>query len=110
MYSLEGHEDREKLTHRQLAGAVQALDLVYPVADVVQQLVKPFFADDLLGSVENMGSQPSTNGTVKGDGWFQFSFQEAEQPEHPYGQEETSFGEGTYRSHWAVGGRCLKLP
>jgi formylglycine-generating enzyme required for sulfatase activity len=70
----------------------------------------PYGHADLLGSVENMGSQPATGGGVKGDGWFQFSFQEAEQPTHPYGQQIVGFGSGDYRPHWAVGARCVKLP
>jgi formylglycine-generating enzyme required for sulfatase activity len=70
----------------------------------------PFGHADLLGGVENMGSQPGTGAGVKGDGWFQFSFQEAEQPTHPYGQQSVGFGDGTYRNHWAVGARCVKLP
>lgn len=69
----------------------------------------PFGHADLLGSVENMGSQPATGGGVTGDGWFQFSFQEAEQPTHPYGQQIAGFGSGSYRNHWAVGARCVKL-
>ena len=65
---------------------------------------------DLLGSVENMGSKPGTGAGVTGDGWFQFSFQEAEQPSHPYGEQIVGFGSGAYRNHWAVGARCVKLP
>jgi len=69
----------------------------------------PFGHADLLGSVENMGSQPAAGGGVTGDGWFQFSFQEPEIAAHPYGQQATNFGAGTYRPHWAVGARCVKL-
>ncbi len=70
----------------------------------------PYGHADLLGSVENMGSQPATNGGVKGDGWFQFSFQEPEIAAHPYGEQIVGFGSGDYRNHWAVGARCVKLP
>ena len=71
----------------------------------------PFGHADLLGGVENMGSQLVGAGPgVTGDGWFQFSFQEAEQPTHPYGQQSVGFGSGAYRNHWAVGARCVKLP
>jgi formylglycine-generating enzyme required for sulfatase activity len=70
----------------------------------------PYGHADLLGSVENMGSQPTAGAGVTGDGWFQFSFQEAEQPSHPYGQQYAGFGSGAYRNHWAVGARCVKLP
>jgi hypothetical protein len=70
----------------------------------------PYGHADLLGSVENMGSQPATGGGVKGDGWFQFSFQEPEIPAHPYGDVTPSFGSGAYRNHWATGARCVKLP
>jgi formylglycine-generating enzyme required for sulfatase activity len=70
----------------------------------------PYGHADLLGSVENMGSQPASGGGVTGDGWFQFSFQEAEQSGAPYGTQVTSFGSGAYRSHWAVGARCVRLP
>jgi hypothetical protein len=69
----------------------------------------PFGHADLLGGVENMGSQPAGAG-VTGDGWFQFSFQEPEQGTHPYGQQSVGFGSGAYRNHWAVGARCVKLP
>lgn len=69
----------------------------------------PYGHADLLGAVENMGSQPAANGGVTGDGWFQFSFQEAEQPTHPYGQQQVGFGSGSYRNHWATGARCVKL-
>jgi hypothetical protein len=70
----------------------------------------PFGHADLLGSVENMGSQPAVGAGIKGDGWFQFSFQEPEVAGHPYGQQFVGFGDGTYRTHWAVGARCVKLP
>jgi hypothetical protein len=70
----------------------------------------PYGHADLLGSVENMGSQPAANGGVTGDGWFQFSFQEPEISAHPYGQQSVGFGSGAYRNHWAVGARCVKLP
>ncbi len=70
----------------------------------------PFGHADLLGAVENMGSRPNTGAGVRGDGWFQFSFQEPEIAAHPYGQQSTGFGAGTYRPHWAVGARCVKLP
>lgn len=69
----------------------------------------PYGHSNLLGSVENMGSQPATNGGVTGDGWFQFSFQEPEQSSHPYGQQIVGFGSGSYRNHWATGARCVKL-
>jgi hypothetical protein len=71
----------------------------------------PFGHADLLGGVENMGSMPVGAGPgVTGDGWFQFSFQEPEQASHPYGQQSAGFGSGSYRNHWAVGARCVKLP
>ena len=69
----------------------------------------PYGHADLLGSVENMGSKPATGAGVSGDGWFQFSFQEAEQASHPYGEQIVGFGSGAYRNHWAVGARCVKL-
>ena len=53
MYNVGGHEDKEGSTHRQLARAVQALNLVYPVADVVQQLVEPFFCTNLLRRMQD---------------------------------------------------------
>ena len=70
----------------------------------------PYGHADLLGGVENMGSRPAQGAGVTGDGWFQFSFQEAEQPTHPYGEQIVGFGSGAYRNHWAVGARCVKLP
>lgn len=70
----------------------------------------PYGHADLLGGVENMGSQPAAGGGVTGDGWFQFSFQEPEIAQHPYGQQYVGFGSGAYRNHWAVGARCVKLP
>jgi hypothetical protein len=68
----------------------------------------PYGHADLLGGVENMGSKPAAGGGVTGDGWFQFSFQEAAVT--AYGQQSVGFGSGSYRNHWAVGARCLKLP
>ncbi len=70
----------------------------------------PYGHADLEGSVENMGSQPvsATSATIEGDGWFQDSFQETEV--HAYSEQYVGFGDGTYRPHWAVGGRCVKLP
>jgi len=70
----------------------------------------PYGHQDLLGSLENMGSRPGTGAGVTGDGWFQFSFQEPEIAAHPYGQQYVGFGTGAYRPHWAVGARCVKLP
>ena len=55
-----------------------------------------------------MGVVIGKDGSATGDGWFQFSFQEAEISEHPYGQQSVGFGTGAYRSHWAVGARCVK--
>jgi hypothetical protein len=68
----------------------------------------PYGHADLLGSVENMGSILNKDGSITGDGWFQFSFQEPEISAHPYGQQYAGFGSGAYRAHWAVGGRCVK--
>ena len=68
----------------------------------------PYGHADLLGSVENMGAIIGKDGSVTGDGWFQFSFQEPEISAHPYGQPSAGFGTGDYPAHWAVGGRCVK--
>lgn len=68
----------------------------------------PYGHADLLGSVENMGVKLAKDGSASGDGWFQFSFQEPELASHPYGQQITGFGGGSYRNHWAVGARCVK--
>ena len=68
----------------------------------------PFGHMDLGGVVENMGLKKS-GAAYAGDGWFQWSFQEPTQSGHPFAQRIASFGAGTYRNHWAVGGRCVKL-